>query len=205
MATYPLTFPSIGVKSSTFRLRNVTAISTSQFTGQQKVYKFPGQWWEGQVTFKPTTRSEAREIQSFLAELQGQYGTFLYGDPDALALGTQGVGGTILVNGASQTGNSLTVDGMTTSTANILRKGDYFQLGTGTSARYYMVTQNLDSDGSGEGTLYFEPSLRESPADNAQLDITAPVGLFRLAEPSVEWAADQSNIYDITISFIEAL
>lgn len=203
--SYPLSFPSVGVKDSTFRLRTVTAISTSPFTGQQQVYLYPGQWWEGQITFVPMTRAQAAEVQAFLAQLKGQYGTFLYGDPDALALGIRGAGGTVLVNGASQTGNSLTVDGMTHSTSGILLPGDYFQLGTGTAAHYHIVTQSLDSDGSGQGTLYFEPSLRESPADNGSLTLSAPKGLFRLSEPAVEWGADQSNVYNITLSFIEAI
>lgn len=204
MTTYPLTFPNIGVKSSKWRLQTSTASNVSPFTGQEQVYFFGGQWWEGEVTFKTTKRSEAREIQAFLAKLKGRFGTFLYGDPDALALGHQGAGGIILVNGASQTGNTLTVDGMTASET-IAFKGDYFQLGTGVDARLYMFTENLVSDGSGEGTATFEPDLRSSPADNTQLDITSPVGAFRLSENPIEWSSDFSSHYEISLVFREAI
>jgi len=205
MPTYPLSFPSVGVQNSYFRLVRIVKKNMSPFTGEEQIFRHQGEWWEGEVTLIPMRRQDAATVQAFLAELRGQSGTFLYGDPDALALGTMGAGGTITVNGANQTGNSLSVDGMTTSTSNILKPGDYFQLGTGTSARLYMVTQPLNSNGSGQGTLTFEPALRSSPADNQAVIITSPMGLFRLSDNVSEWNADRSNIYNITIPFREAL
>jgi len=204
MTTYPLTFPSVSVVKSKFALNVATTSNTSPFTGEQQVYFFGGQWWTGEVTFKPSTRAEISAVQAFLAKLKGQYGTFLYGDPDALAGGFMGAGGTILVNGASQTGNTLTVDGMSLSTT-VAKAGDYFQLGTGVNARLYMFTEDLVSDGAGAGTATFEPNLRASPNDNDQLDITDPVGAFRLSENTSEWMSNYSSTYDVTISFREAL
>ena len=204
MTTYPLTFPNVGIKRSSMRLSTATAVTYSPFSGASKAYNHGGQWWEGEVTFRPTRREDAALIQAFLLKLKGTYGTFLYGDPDSIALGHQGAGGTILVNGASQTGNTMAVDGMTVS-SNIAKSGDFFQLGTGASARLYMFTEDLVSDGSGEGTAVFEPDLRSSPADNAQLDITSPVGAFRLIETSSGWQSDQNSIYEVTIAFREAL
>jgi len=205
MPTYPLDFPAVKVQTSSFRLVRAVAAQASPFTGQEQVYRNQGEWWEGEISFVATTRATARLVQAFLAELRGKYGTFLYGDPDALALGRMGAGGAVTVNGAGQTGNTLTVDGMTTSTNNILIAGDYFQLGTGTSARLYMATQALNSNGSGQGTLTFEPALRSSPADNAAVIVTSPKGLFRLSENAAQWDADQSNIYSISLAFREAL
>jgi len=205
MPTYPLTFPAVQVQTSSFRLVRAVASQVSPFTGQEQVYRNQGEWWEGEISFRPTKRVDARLIQAFLAELRGKFGTFLYGDPDALALGTMGVGGTVTVNGGGQTGNTLTVDGMTPSTNNILIAGDYFQLGTGLSSKLYMVTQALNSNGSGQGTITFEPALRTPPADNATVTITSPRGLFRLSENAAQWDADQSNVYSINLAFREAL
>ncbi len=205
MPTYPLTFPAVGVLSSTFRLRRVVSESVSPFTGAQQIYRHQGEWWEGEATFRIMRRSDAALVQSFLAELRGKFGTFLYGDPDALALGKIGAGGTITVNGAGQTGNALIVDGMTVSTNGILKKGDYFQLGTGLTSRLYMATQDLNSNGSGQGTLTFEPRLRFSPADNDAVNITAPKGLMRLVSNTAEWQADQSNLYTISLAFKEVV
>lgn len=205
MPTYPLTFPAVQVQTSSFRLVRAVASQISPFTGQEQVYRNQGEWWEGEISFRPTKRVDARLIQSFLAELRGKYGTFLYGDPDAIALGRMGAGGTVTVNGASQIGNTLVVDGMTVSTNNILMAGDYFQLGTGTASRLYMATQALNSNGSGQGTITFEPALRSSPADNAAVTVTSPKGLFRLSENAAQWDADQTNIYNISLAFREAI
>jgi hypothetical protein len=179
-------------------------VSTSEFTGQQQVYRHQGEFWQGSVSFRAMRRNDAALVQSFLAELRGQFGTFLYGDPDALALGFMGAGGTILVNGAGQTGNTLNVDGMTISST-IAKAGDYFQLGTGAGARLYMFTQDLVSNGSGVGVATFEPRLRSAPADNQALIISAPKGLFRLAENTTQWQSDNSSIYNMSLSFREVI
>lgn len=206
MPTYPLTFPSIGVKNSTFRLRRIVGESSSPFTGQQQLYRYPGEYWEGEITFRPAKRADARLIQAFLAELRGKSGTFLYGDPDAIQQGVMGVGGAILVNGSGQTGNSLVVDGMTPSTANILKAGDYFQLGTGANARLHMVTQPLDSNASGQGTVYFEPALRSSPADNLAFILAAPMTVMRSIDNVAEWSSAEDMVVNgITVAFREAL
>lgn len=205
MVSFPLDFPSIGIIQSAFRLRSVVSQSQSPFTGTAQVYRHQGEWWEGEVTFRPTTREEAAEIQAFLLNLGGQYGTFLYGDPDALAHGRMGIGGPVLVNGAGQTGNSLNVDGMLPSRSNILKRGDYFQLGTGTSARLYFCTADLESDETGAGVLQFVPRLRSSPADNTALVTVNPRCAMRLSENNAEWNSDQSSIYGITVAFREAL
>lgn len=202
--TYPLTFPSVGIVDSSFRLRRVVSESQSVFTGATQVYQHQGEWWEGEVTFKTMRRADAALVQSFLAQLRGMRGTFLYGDPDALALGRMGAGGTINVNGGGQTGNALNVDGMTPSTT-ILKAGDYFQLGTGASSKLYMCTEDLTSNGSGVGVLNFEPKLKSSPADNASVITTSPRGVFRLAENIAEWRANSTNLYQISIAFKEAI
>lgn len=204
--TYPLTFPSVGIVSSSFRLVRATSESESPFTFAQQVYKFPGERWEGEVTFKPVRRADAAEIQGFLGELYGTYGTFLYGDPDALEQGLRGAGGgTPLVKGAGQTGNNLLIDGLTAALANVYRKGDYFQIGTGTSSRLYMITQDINSNTAGEATLQFVPALRSSPADNAPLTFTSAKGLFRASERIAQWDSNHAMIYGFTFAFREAV
>lgn len=206
MPTYPLTFPAIGIQSSSFGLIRSTSSSVSPFTFRQQVYSFGGSRWQGEVTFKPVRSSDAATIKAFLADMNGQYGTFLYGDPDYLAEGPRGaLGGTPLVKGASQTGNTLLIDGATAATANWIRKGDYFQLGTGTAARLYMVTEDANSNSIGEVTLTFQPSLRSSPADNDAVTITGAKGLMRLASNVAEWQSNYRPIFGFTITFQEAI
>lgn len=184
---------------------NVVSENQSIFTGASQVYAHQGQWWEGELKFSPMKRTVARELIAFLAQLRGKYGTFLYGDPDYLALGPQGVGGgTPLVAGGSQTGNTLDVDGFPALTT-VYRKYDYFSLGSGTSMRLYMLTEDAVTDSSGAVTLSFEPRLRVSPADNDPLTFTGAKGAFRLSENIAQWDVNESNIYSMSIPFKEAL
>lgn len=206
MPTYPLTFPSVGIRQSSFRLVTSTASSVSPFTFRQQVYKHPGQRWEGEVTFRRMSHSDVADVKAFMTDLQGQFGTFLYGDPDFLAKGPRGaLGGTPLVDGGSQTGNTLDIKGATALVTGWLKKGDYFQLGTGTASRLYMLTQDADTDSSGTATLTFQPSLRISPADNDALTITGAKGAMRMAGNAAEWQSNQSSIYEASLAFVEAI
>lgn len=86
------------------------------------------------------------------------------------------LGGTPLVNGASQTGTSLVTDGWTAAASNRLKEGDVFTIGddvfgvnprsrqsTG-QLRQFVVTADADSDGSGNATLSISPEIITSGA-----------------------------------------
>jgi hypothetical protein len=147
-------------------------------------------------------------MKAFLLQLRGRFGTFLYGDPDALALGARGslsAPSTVTVDGAGQFGNSLNVAGFTNSATGVLLKGDYFQLGTGSNARLYCVTNNINANGSGDATIEFEPALRSSPADGATVTLASPKGVFKLVEDSAEWQSNAASIHTATLAFREVL
>ena len=204
--TYPLAFPSIGIASSYFRLHRVVAESTSPFTGAQQVVKHQGEWWAGEATFRLMTYNDSAAVKAFMAQLRGKFGTFLYGDPDNLAKGNRGTATSgVLVNGAGQTGNVINLDGFAISTENVLRAGDFIQLGTDLTSRLHMVTADVTSDGSGAAAVDIEPALRSSPADNAAVVTSGAKGLFRLTDNAAEWQSDFSCVTAITIAFKEVL
>jgi hypothetical protein len=68
------------------------------------------------------------------------------------------------------------IDNMTTSTNGILKAGDYFRF-TG-QEKVYMAVEDLDADGSGEGTLTFEPPLRSNVKMILLLFMTMLILLF---------------------------
>lgn len=104
------------------------------------------------------------------------------------------------VAGASQTGASLDVDGASPDEAGYLLEGDYIQLGTGASARLYMVTDDVDTDGSGAATINVWPAITVAPADNAGVIVANTVGAFRLASNVSTWSADEAAVYGISFS-----
>lgn len=202
--SYPVTFPSLGIRNMTIRARSVVGISTSPFTGQQQVYQHQGQWWEAEVTMPPMKRADAEQIAAFLLKMNGVYGTFLLGDP--LNTAPRGVGtGTPLVKGGSQTGNSLATDGWTAGQTGILKAGDWLQIGTGSDTRLYKVLSDANSDGSGNATFDIWPSLRSSPADNATIYVNSTKGQWRLSSNATEYNIDEAATYGFTFACVEAL
>lgn len=101
------------------------------------------------------------------------------------------LGGTPLVNGASQTGSSLVTDGWTAAAASRLKKGDVFTIASvkavnpqnyrsTTQLQQFVVTADTSSDGSGNATIPIYPPIITSgayqtvdsaPADNAALTV----------------------------------
>ena len=90
MATYPLSFPAIGIQESRFGLSRVVSRTQSPFSLAQQVALLPGAAWGGEITLRPMTYAQAGAVKAFLADLNGEFGTFLYGDPDYLARGPVG-------------------------------------------------------------------------------------------------------------------
>lgn len=106
------------------------------------------------------------------------------------------LGGTPLVNGASQTGAALITDGWSAAAASRLKKGDIFtianvyavnpqtRVSTG-QLRQFVVTADVSSDGSGNLTAAISPSISASgafqtvdalPADNAAITVMGTAG-----------------------------
>jgi hypothetical protein len=151
-------------------------------------------------------RAQAEEWFSFLVKLNGQYGTFLLGDPHSAPRGSaSSTPGTPVVNGASQTGAELAIDGLPASATGYLKAGDYIQLGAGSTATLHKVLNDVNSNGSGEATLDIWPDLRSSPADDAAVVISNAVGVFRLAANEIGVDINEIEFFGITFAAVEAL
>jgi hypothetical protein len=187
--------------------RNVIGSTSSPFNLKQQIHKHAGQRWEADISLPPMKRAQAEVWISFFMKLYGSYGTFTMGDPNAATpRGTAAsTAGTPVVNGASQTGDTLNIDGLPTSETGYLLAGDYIQLGTGTSAQLYKVLDDVDTNASGEAALTIWPDLRSSPSDGATVVVSSAVGLFRLGTNVTDWQINQAGFYSMTFGAIEAL
>lgn len=203
--SYPLSLPTNkGLAKIRLTANNVVGVSQSPFTAKQQVYKYTGQFWEAEINLPPMKRADAEYWISFLLKLNGQYGTFLLGDPNGTT--ARGVAtGTPLVNGGSQTGNELITDGWTNSVTGILKAGDYIQLGTGSTSQLYKVLDDVNSNGSGQATLTLWPDLRSAPSDNATITVSNTKGLFRLSSNQQAWDINEATFYGMTFAAREAL
>lgn len=208
MTTYPLTLPDVfEVIDAKFELTTVAAVSTSPFTLAEQSYLHPGARWSGEVELRPYKQDAIGEIKAFLAKLKGKYGTFYYAEPYYFVDGPQGIAdGSPLVDGASQTGNTLLVKSAPAGRQDWLKAGtDYIQLGTGTTSRLYMVTEDASVAPDGSCTITIEPDLRSSPADNAAVVVNGARGAFRLSENTISWTVSDGVVQKISFKFHEAL
>ena len=202
--SYPLTFPTVsGVRTQRFALVRTVAVSSSPFTGQDQVVQHEGEYWTTQISFPPMLKDKAAQIIAFLLQLRGRRGTFSIGDQERKTI--QGVAtGTIRVNGASQTGNQVALDGFANSTSNVFKAGDYIQI----NSFLYMVTEDVTSNSSGEANVRIEPALRqgiETIADDATVVYSNTKTIMRLDSNETGWDTDQVSKYGISLSATEAL
>ena len=202
--SYPLTLPTVtGVTTQNWGMERVVAVTESPFTNQEQIFEHEGAQWKATFTLPPMKKEKAAVWLAFLMSLRGRRGTFKIGDQDRKTI--QGTAtGTVLVNGASQTGNAINLDGFTASRANVFLAGDYIQI----NSYLYMVSANVTANGSGEATVYVEPSLRtgiEAINDNTTVVYSNTTTLMRLDNNELNWDTDKVSVYGISFACSEAL
>ena len=202
--SYPLTLPTAtGIRTQNWGLRRITSLTQSPFTLQQQVYQHSGEQWNTTMTLPPMLKDNASIWLSFFLQLRGVRGTFKIGDQDRKTI--QGTAtGTVRVNGASQTGNQVALDGFTASRSNVFKAGDYIQI----NSYMYMVTEDVSADGSGEANVKIEPALRqgiETINDDTLVVYLNTTTIMRLDSNEFNWDTDQVSKYGISFACSEAL
>ena len=202
--SYPLTLPTVtGVRTQNWGLNRVVAVTESPFTNQQQVFEHDGAQWTTTMTLPSMKKDSASIWLAFFMSLRGRRGTFKLGDQDRKTI--QGVAtGTIRVNGASQTGNQVALDGFANSTSNVFKAGDYIQI----NSYLYMVIENATSNGSGQANVKIEPALRsgiETINDDTTVLYSNTTTLMRLDNNEFNWDTNQVSVYGISFSCSEAL
>lgn len=200
-----LSLPTIHAAELKWALATNTQTFSSPLSNATQTAELPGARWTASVTFRNRQAPEHRAWMAKLAQLRGSSGR-CYLSP-SFAYPLMGVGGgTPLVNGGSQTGTSLIVDGCPNSVTGWLKVGDYFSFDNGLGQRELkIVTADVNTDGSGNATITFEPPIRSAPVDNATIEINAPSAVMRLVDDSqAAWTISAPNFGAATIQFIES-
>lgn len=207
MSTPPLLeLPSSAcIASVIMTMTNVVGITVSPFTLEEQAFNWPGQAWSMDLKMPPfNNRKAAMDWVTFGLKLKGMYGRFLMGDPSAKKP-RGAASGTPVIDGNNQTGNTLMTKGWTNSTAGILLKGDYIQVGSGIESRLHMVTEDINSDGSGKAAIAIEPALRSPPLDNSAVVTENAKGLFKLNGNQWSWSVDPGPVYRLSFQAVEVI
>ena len=178
----------------------IVSVTTS---GRVQTRQIDGQKFSITLDYPPMSRSNFAPIKAFIMKQRSKLNTFTVIPP--IVSNAQGVAsGTISVDGAISSGvTSCTIDGMATSTSDILKAGDYFRF-TGQD-KVYMAVADLDSNGSGEGTLTFEPPLRSNVANDVALVYDNVDFTVRLTNDIQEYSIVTNDLYKYQIDLIENL
>ena len=197
MTTY--TIPTtVGFSSVEFGLENNNQVFESPLSNSIQVSELTGARWYATFNLPPMKKDNALEYIGFLQRLQGRVHSFFGYDANHRSPSGTISGSTLLVNGANQTGTSLILDGGANSTL-VLKTGDFFSVNN----ELKMITANATTDGSGDVTVNFVPSLRSSPGDDAVITTTNPVCTMKLTGDSTTYSINTSSIYGISFSGVE--
>ena len=203
--SYPLPFPTItGVRTQRVTPEANVAVSEAPFDFTEQTQVHQGERWVFEFSAAFGKRVTHAIWVGFLVGLNGRQGTFTVGDKDAqTALGSASSSpGTPVIDGASQTGKTLNIDGVPSGASNYLKIGDYIQLANN---RLHIITANGSADSAGNIALEIWPSLRESPSDGATVIVDSTVGIFRLANNRPTWSINTAGIYTVNFIAVEAV
>jgi hypothetical protein len=197
------TFPTSPTPSGVAISSNQNTIVTTTASGRRQARQIDAQKFRLRVKFPVMTRTEFAPINAFILKQRSQMESFTFVPPtvdDSLGVAS----GVISVNGSISAGvTSVAIDGMANSTSGVFKAGDYFRF-TGQN-KVYMVMADVTSNGSGAGTLTFEPPLRTNVADNAVLiysNVDFTVGLTGDVQ---EFNISTENYFQYEIDLIEIL
>ena len=197
------TFPSSPAPRDVAISSNQNTIVTTTASGRRQARQIDGQKFRLRLRFPVMTRTEFAPILAFIMKQRSQMESFQYTPPsvdDALGVAS----GVISVNGAISAGvTSVAIDGMANSTSGVFKAGDFFRF-TGQS-KVYMVVADVSSNGSGQGTLTFEPPLRSNVADNAILIYSNVDFTVGLTGDIQEFTIGTENYFQYEIDLIEVL
>lgn len=188
-----------------FSMSDTVGQVTSPFslTSQQQ-YWAGGDYWKLNVSLPPMSQTYAMKWRAWMGALRGVTNVFQIGDPLHIYPSTLAIvnGVTPVTNGQNNATSIVLATRGWPVNATVLNPGDYLQIGY----RLYMVagSSSVISDGTGTCTIEVWPSLRESPADGTQINLTNPTGLFRLQTNERDYTSNFDHLDRLSFKAVEA-
>ena len=196
---------NVGFSDITVTMEDSVAVVESPYVpSQAQTQIWPGaDAWSFQATPPKMTQIDAAEWIAFLAALRGRSNVFQVCDPMrtkpcGVAKGAPVVDGTIS-GGNLVTATALDTRGWTPGIYRQLLAGDRLQI----AYRYYMCVANVNSDDSGKAQISIWPSLRETPADGAVIQLANPMGVFRSADNKRSFHTTVDRLSQMSLSGTE--
>lgn len=197
--------PRPGMRSIEFNITDAVAAVSSPFTMQTQTFVWRGaDMWGATLTLPPMAQADLDEWVCFLMEMQGKANAVLLGDPLRKVPKGYTNDSVPVIDGSVSTNNGFgatqfQTKGWKPSTARILVRGDYLQVGY----RLHRALNSPMSDSAGNAVISVWPSLREHPADGDAVILNNPRGLFRLAQNKRTWSQDFTKLGRLSFQVTE--
>jgi hypothetical protein len=191
----PLTMPSVRPTDVSWSIVSNSRQFVSPLTGAIQTAQRTGTRWRASLNFQNLFDSDRAAMQGFLSQLQATANNFFLQDHSYTRRADGD--GTVRVDGASQTGNSLDLDGFTSGTYAFL-VGDFFEVNG--ELKMCVADSTITA---GAATVEFVPELRAAPDDNTVLEIDTPKGTFRLISNESGWSNRSPVISTFSFDCVE--
>jgi hypothetical protein len=168
-------------KTATWRLVANTQQHVSPLDQTVQTLELVGARWSCDATWSGLKPDEWRAFEAFIARLRGAAGRFKWWPPHAWTP-RGSMAGAPQVVGPNQSGSSLTTQGWTPNSANVLRTGDFISIATSLGVELKVVRADVSSDAAGRATITFDPPLRRAPLEFTAIEGHRAKVLMRLAD-----------------------
>ena len=150
------------------------------------------------VTMPPMKQKTARQWLTALTRGKREGVRMEFPMPDF----DPGSPGTVLINGAGQTGSSLIVDGAQPQYP--FREGQPFSILTGGKHHLYFVAEEVIANGSGQATLTLTTMLRRPHADNDPCHFAKPMIEGFVMGDELSWQISLDRLFGFQFDIAES-
>ena len=178
------------VQSYNLQMVHKVGVTESPFTFKQQIQDYDAMRWELTFTTAPLYGEDAKNFRGFLQSLKGRLGMFYFPIPQA--------GATYSAQGFNNEGSDTLLIRDINQSTSPLKKGTYISHNN----RLYMVLEDWTNDST---PINVTPNLRENVGHANTLHSNNPIGAFRLASNTSEFAVDVTEGHSFTVACEEAL
>lgn len=172
-------------------------------SGKRSTKQFAGQYFGFTVTMPLMTQAQFQEYHAFLVKQKGSFDTFDIEYP----LDNQGAdkGRTIVATRAvhSTGATAIQVDGLSNNQDDALKAGDLISFTA--HDKVYMVTADVNSNGTGQSTINIEPPLQADLILNEGVTVNKPTFKVALVQDDILYQTDASGLFTLSFEVREIL
>ena len=203
------TFPANKIQNYTY-VNNQPNITSVALSGRRQAKSQGAQYSSMTIVTSPLSPTEHKEIMGFLAAQQGSLEGFAIVLPTISTPGGSVTGNVLNVNDANADAGdtSVAVNGGVASQTGYLKAGDMIRFITTTTAannvKTYTVTADMDTNGSGEGTINFQPGLIDGVTNGSDVETNDVQFTVYMTGPAQEYTFGTAGNSQIEFEVREA-